>query len=77
MMIWHEGSNKYVFPCLFVCLKSYELRSCRCRAVRASDFHAGDPRFEPRPGSSAPWARRFILIAYSLSEETLSRRSRV
>ena len=49
---------------------------CRGRAVRASDFHTGGPRFEPRPGSSA-LGQGAVSSLPSLSEETLSRRSRV
>ena len=47
-------------------------RSCRGRAVRASDFHTGGPRFEPRPGSSA-LGQGALSSLPSLSEETLSR----
>ena len=50
--------------------------TCRGRAVRASDFHTGGPRFEPRPGSSA-LGQGALSSLPSLSEETLSRRSRV
>ena len=51
-------------------------RSYRGRAVRASDFHTRGPRFEPRPGSSA-LGQGDLSSLPSLSEETLSRRSRV
>ena len=51
-------------------------RSSRGRAVRASDFHTVGPRFEPRPGSSALGQDPLSSLP-SLSEETLSRRSRV
>ena len=44
------------------------------RAVRASDFHTGGPRFEPRPGSSA-LGQSALSSLPSLSEETLSRRT--
>ena len=50
--------------------------SCRGQAVRASDFHTRGPRFEPRPGSSA-LGQGALSSLPSLSEETLSRRSRV
>ena len=59
-----------------ICKKSLRLRSCRGRAVKTSDFHTGGPRFEPRPGSSA-LGQGALSSLPSLSEETLSRRSRV
>ena len=51
------------------------MRSCRGRAVRASDFHTGGPQFEPAVASLGKALYRSSLP--SLSEETLSRRSRV
>ena len=50
--------------------------SCRGWAVRALDFHTGGPRFEPWPGSSA-LGQGALSSLPSLSEETLSPRSRV
>ena len=50
--------------------KPYNM-SCRGRAVRASDFHTGGPRFEPRPGSSA-LGQGALSSLPSLSSETLT-----
>ena len=50
--------------------------SCRGRAVKTSDVHPGGPRFEPQPGSSV-LGQGALSSLPSLSEETLSRRSRV
>ena len=52
------------------------MRSCRGRAVRASDFHTGGRWFEPRPGSSV-LGQGALSSLPSLSEETLSRRASV
>ena len=66
--LWHF-SYKFIYT-------THKRRSCRGRAVRASDFHTGGPRFEPRPGSSA-LGQGALSSLPSLSEETLSRWSRV
>ena len=61
---------------VFFWCKFLNFRSCRGRAVRASDFHTGGPWLEPRPSSSA-LGQGALSSLPSLSEETLSRRSRV
>ena len=52
-------------------------RSCRGRAVRASDFHTGVPGSSPGPAVAPLGKALYPHCLYSLSEETLSRRSRV
>ena len=52
------------------------VRSCRGRAIKTFDFHTGGSRFEPRPGSST-LGQGALSSLPSLSEDTLSRRSRV
>ena len=46
------------------------------RLNKTSDVHPGGPRFEPQPGSSV-LGQGALSSLPSLSEETLSRRSRV
>ena len=51
-----------------------EMRSCRGRVVKTSDFHTGGPRFKPQKGSSA-LGQSSLSSLPSLLEETVHKRA--